>query len=106
GGAGRALPPQPADAACAWNRERRRRDREPERQEGEQRVDGDGVLDLHERDAPHGGHEDERGERGHRAIVAPIPWSAMKVLDTLARPLRDLRISVTDRCNFRCVYCM
>ena len=30
----------------------------------------------------------------------------MEVLDTLKRPLRDLRISVTDRCNFRCVYCM
>jgi GTP 3',8-cyclase len=28
------------------------------------------------------------------------------LLDTLHRPLRDLRISVTDRCNFRCVYCM
>jgi GTP 3',8-cyclase len=28
------------------------------------------------------------------------------VLDTLGRPVRDLRISVTDRCNFRCVYCM
>jgi GTP 3',8-cyclase len=28
------------------------------------------------------------------------------VLDTLSRPLHDLRISVTDRCNFRCVYCM
>ena len=28
------------------------------------------------------------------------------VRDTLARPLRDLRISVTDRCNFRCTYCM
>lgn len=28
------------------------------------------------------------------------------VLDSLHRPLRDLRISVTDRCNFRCVYCM
>ncbi|HYY76642.1 MAG TPA: GTP 3',8-cyclase MoaA [Gaiellaceae bacterium] len=28
------------------------------------------------------------------------------LLDTLQRPLRDLRISVTDRCNFRCVYCM
>jgi cyclic pyranopterin phosphate synthase len=28
------------------------------------------------------------------------------VTDTLGRPLRDLRISVTDRCNFRCVYCM
>jgi cyclic pyranopterin phosphate synthase len=26
--------------------------------------------------------------------------------DTLGRPLRDLRISVTDRCNFRCLYCM
>ena len=26
--------------------------------------------------------------------------------DTLGRPLHDLRISVTDRCNFRCVYCM
>src|SRR5688572_19201874 len=26
--------------------------------------------------------------------------------DTLERPLRDLRISVTDRCNFRCTYCM
>ena len=30
----------------------------------------------------------------------------MTVGDTLGRPLRDLRISVTDRCNFRCVYCM
>jgi GTP 3',8-cyclase len=28
------------------------------------------------------------------------------LLDTRARPLRDLRVSVTDRCNFRCVYCM
>ncbi len=26
--------------------------------------------------------------------------------DTMGRPLRDLRISVTDRCNFRCSYCM
>src|SRR5262245_26629486 len=30
----------------------------------------------------------------------------MTVLDTLGRPARDLRISVTDRCNFRCTYCM
>ena len=28
------------------------------------------------------------------------------MLDTLSRPLRALRISVTDRCNFRCPYCM
>jgi GTP 3',8-cyclase len=27
-------------------------------------------------------------------------------LDSRSRPLRDLRISVTDRCNFRCTYCM
>ncbi|MDQ0162937.1 GTP 3',8-cyclase MoaA [Bacillus alveayuensis] len=29
-----------------------------------------------------------------------------QVLDQLHRPLRDLRISLTDRCNFRCTYCM
>lgn len=40
------------------------------------------------------------------------PWDrkcfieSMPILDTLQRPLRDLRISVTDRCNFRCTYCM
>ena len=32
--------------------------------------------------------------------------SPMTVLDTMQRPMRDLRISVTDRCNFRCGYCM
>ena len=31
---------------------------------------------------------------------------ATTTLDRLGRPLRDLRISVTDRCNFRCTYCM
>jgi len=30
----------------------------------------------------------------------------MQVRDKLDRPLRDLRVSVTDRCNFRCTYCM
>jgi GTP 3',8-cyclase len=30
----------------------------------------------------------------------------MDAVDTFGRPLRDLRISVTDRCNFRCIYCM
>ncbi len=28
------------------------------------------------------------------------------LVDKLGRPLKDLRVSVTDRCNFRCVYCM
>ncbi len=32
----------------------------------------------------------------------PLP----DVTDRLGRPVRDLRISITDRCNFRCVYCM
>jgi len=30
----------------------------------------------------------------------------VSVTDTRGRPLRDLRISITDRCNFRCTYCM
>lgn len=29
-----------------------------------------------------------------------------RVADSLGRPVRDLRVSVTDRCNFRCTYCM
>ena len=32
--------------------------------------------------------------------------TAADLRDRFARPLRDLRISVTDRCNFRCRYCM
>jgi GTP 3',8-cyclase len=38
--------------------------------------------------------------------LLPTAASAEAMQDRLARPLRDLRISVTDRCNFRCVYCM
>ncbi|HEX5134292.1 MAG TPA: radical SAM protein, partial [Thermoanaerobaculia bacterium] len=30
----------------------------------------------------------------------------MALLDTFRRPLRNLRVSVTDRCNLRCQYCM
>ena len=40
-----------------------------------------------------------------RAIIASLDLEG-PVLDQLSRPLRDLRISVTDRCNFRCSYCM
>ena len=36
--------------------------------------------------------------------VQSIPVKS--VTDTLNRPIRDLRVSITDRCNFRCVYCM
>jgi len=39
--------------------------------------------------------------------VPPLDHAPVGLLrDTLGRPLRDLRISVTDRCNFRCGYCM
>ena len=41
------------------------------------------------------------------ATVPSLPIEATGLLgDALGRPLRDLRISVTDRCNFRCSYCM
>ena len=39
-------------------------------------------------------------------IPATLEPATGLLADKLARPLRDLRISVTDRCNFRCVYCM
>ena len=39
--------------------------------------------------------------RRYHAFSMTVPVS-----DMLQRPLRDLRISVTDRCNFRCTYCM
>ena len=39
--------------------------------------------------------------------AGPVPaWDGRPPVDRLGRPLRDLRISVTDRCNFRCSYCM
>jgi cyclic pyranopterin phosphate synthase len=41
-----------------------------------------------------------------RESTAPTPLQPTRPRDTLGRPLRDLRISVTDRCNFRCPYCM
>jgi len=40
---------------------------------------------------------------GHAPAAA---FEGQNLADTRARAMRDLRISVTDRCNFRCVYCM
>ncbi len=44
------------------------------------------------------------------ALASAVPTHAIPATgllsDALGRPLRDLRISVTDRCNFRCSYCM
>jgi GTP 3',8-cyclase len=40
-----------------------------------------------------------------REVIVPLNARSLP-RDTLARPMRDLRISVMDRCNFRCPYCM
>jgi len=46
-------------------------------------------------------------DAGRRKPIPPaLDPSAGLSPDRLGRPLRDLRISVTDRCNFRCTYCM
>ncbi len=42
-----------------------------------------------------------------RPLGAKAPrYDGLLLADTLGRSMRDLRISVTDRCNFRCTYCM
>lgn len=40
------------------------------------------------------------------ALQSVLETPSGSLLDMRARPLQDLRISLTDRCNFRCVYCM
>ncbi|HEX2053075.1 MAG TPA: radical SAM protein, partial [Actinomycetota bacterium] len=40
------------------------------------------------------------------SLVVDPDKQASSVKDALGRSLRDLRISVADRCNFRCIYCM
>lgn len=47
-------------------------------------------------------HADQPPLSSSSALISP-PGNT---LDLLGRPIRDLRISVTDRCNFRCAYCM
>ena len=49
-------------------------------------------------------------DQRHQALALKVPTTPLPgdgvLRDQLHRPLRDLRISVTDRCNFRCNYCM
>ena len=37
--------------------------------------------------------------------AAPLPPAATRLRDRFGRAITDLRVSVTDRCNYRCVYC-
>src|SRR5258705_13940920 len=56
--------------------------------------------------------DNNSGKRSKNRMTTPqntaIAWKPADppLADTRGRPLRDLRISVTDRCNFRCTYCM
>src|SRR4029079_14030430 len=50
-----------------------------------------------------------RGRRARRLRQHDAPLDSltdMDLVDPFGRTIRDLRISVTDRCNFRCTYCM
>ncbi len=49
---------------------------------------------------------DHRQYQANLRVPTHLEEPVGKLADTLGRPLHDLRISVTDRCNFRCVYCM
>ncbi|KGH27786.1 MULTISPECIES: GTP 3',8-cyclase MoaA [Comamonas] len=49
---------------------------------------------------------DERAASRNAIVPSPLQTPTGLLQDQWGRPLRDLRISVTDRCNFRCNYCM
>ncbi len=49
---------------------------------------------------------DQRTREKAPPIPSRLESATGQLVDQFIRPLRDLRISVTDRCNFRCVYCM
>ena len=49
---------------------------------------------------------DERVYAARPPIPSRLETPTGRLADRRARPLHDLRISVTDRCNFRCTYCM
>lgn len=48
----------------------------------------------------------DEGKGQTPSIPSQLVVANSSIMDSRARPLRDLRISVTDRCNFRCTYCM
>jgi len=37
--------------------------------------------------------------------AAANPWPAVQLKDKFGRTITDLRVSITDRCNYKCVYC-
>jgi cyclic pyranopterin phosphate synthase len=67
-----------------------------------EKSDGPGVPARR----PEDGAPDAAGAEVANGAQGAAGASPDEPRDTLGRPLRDLRVSVTDRCNFRCVYCM
>src|SRR6267378_5150295 len=70
-----------------------------------------GLLERRPLDSGLGGKAGDPLIAGHSSQLSGMPASSRvalggTMLDRLKRPLRDLRISVTDRCNMRCPYCM
>ncbi|HXP09757.1 MAG TPA: radical SAM protein, partial [Acidobacteriaceae bacterium] len=41
----------------------------------------------------------------HHQAEAAIPQPAVRLRDKFGRTITDLRVSITDRCNYKCVYC-
>ena len=106
-GCGDAVAAERADTRQPERGERRAAERKPDSEERNEWVDRDRILDLDERHAPDGGDQHEDGECAHGLRFNRVGYrSLVGIVDTFGRPLHDLRISVTDRCNFRCVYCM
>src|SRR5207253_42932 len=67
-GAERPFTAERLQAGPGWRGERATRDPKAQTEKGEERIDRNRVLHLHERHAPHRSHSDENGERLHAAM--------------------------------------
>jgi cyclic pyranopterin phosphate synthase len=66
-------------------------------------LSGDHLIPLRPREQP---VPSEVGEHALELPGAPEAWRDGPLVDGFGRELKNLRVSVTDRCNFRCTYCM
>lgn len=64
------------------------------------------VIPLHDLRAPNWPSPISLSSPAGAAATLSVPPNPADLQDKLGRRFRDLRISVTDRCNFRCTYCM
>ncbi len=64
------------------------------------------VIPLHDMRAPNRPSPLPLSSPAGAAAALSVPQNPADLQDKLGRRFRDLRISVTDRCNFRCTYCM